>query len=127
MSRLRIAYVLSLAVLVVLLGFAVGHPMVSGTGSSEVLRQQLLQTEDEWIVQLDIVNREGRDVTYAIDISVNGQPYSHIAVLEDGQHYGYAHHIYKARVGQGDATLAVYKDGTAAPIGQTSYHLTGVP
>ena len=60
MSRLRISYLLSLAVLGVLLVFTVLIPVVVGGKCSEVQREGLLRTEEGWVVQFDIINHDVR-------------------------------------------------------------------
>ncbi len=60
MSRLRAIYIAALVVLGVLLAFTVFKPMAMGEKYRQVQREQLLQTENEWIIQFDIINREGK-------------------------------------------------------------------
>ena len=123
MLRLRVIYVASMVALVGLLALTVVRPTVLGRGSTEVLRQQLQQTDDEWVMQFDLSNQEGRQVTYRIEVSVLGQSYADKVSLADGQGYTYRHHVAKAGVDQAEARVAVYREGESSPTSQTSYLL----
>ena len=123
MSKLRIFYVLSLVLLGVLIGFTVFKPMATGGEYSEVAREQLLQAEDEWIIQFDIMNYEGRDVSYDIEVSIDNKLYKHPVLILDGRKFTYIHHIRCDMVGDGDVGFAVYKEGEATPFEEATYHL----
>jgi hypothetical protein len=123
MPRLRIVYILSLVILGVLIAFAVFRPMIGGGEYSEVQKEQLLQTENEWIIQFNIVNHEGRDQKYTITVVVDGKQYSEKVLIHDGRIFTYIHHIYPDRVSDGDVSFAIYKEGEATPFEEVTYYL----
>lgn len=123
MPRLKIVYILSLVILGVLIAFTVFRPMIGGGEYSEVQKEQLLQTENEWIIQFNIVNHEGRDQNYTITVVVDGKPYSEKILIHDGRIFTYIHHIYPDRVSDGDVSFAIYKEGEATPFEEVTYYL----
>jgi len=123
MSRLRIIYILSLVVLGVLIAFTVFRPMAVGKEYSEVQRAQLLETEDQWIIEFDIINHEGRGQNYTITVLVDGKQYNESVLIPDGRIFTYIHHIYPDRITDGDVRFAVYKEGEATPIEEETFYL----
>lgn len=123
MSKLRIFYILSLVFLGVLIAFTVFKPMATGGEYSEVQREQLLQAEDEWIIQFDIMNHEGRDINYNIEVSIDNKLYEQPVLVLDGRKFSYIHHIRRDMVGSGDVGFAVYKEGEDTPFEEVTYHL----
>ena len=123
MSKLRIFYIASLVILGVLLVFTVFAPIAEGEKYSEVQRVQLLQAEDEWIIQFDIMNREGEDKSYTITVEIDGKQYSQRVLIGDDKSFTYIHHIYRERVTEGCATFTICKEGEAIPIEQATFYL----
>ena len=123
MSQLRIFYICSLVILGVLLVFTVFRPMVSGEKYSEVSRESVIQREDEWIIQCDIVNREGKDMNYIINWSAGGETYSERVLLKDGGTFTYIHHVYPETVEEGKINLAIYKEGEDTPFEQSTHYI----
>jgi len=109
-SGLRIAYVVGLVVLGVLVVFTVFRPMMTGGEYTEVQREQLLQTEDEWIIQFNIINHEGKDTNENV-------------LIRDGSMFVYIHHIPRDMVGDGEVTFTIYKEDEDTPFEQVTYHL----
>ena len=72
MSRLRILYIISMVILGLLLVFTVFRPMVTGGEYSEVQGMYLLEKADEWIIELHLLNHEGQDTNYTVDVLVDG-------------------------------------------------------
>ena len=64
--------------------FTVFRPMTSGEKFSTVSRESIIQTKDEYILQFNIVNREGKDSNYIINWSTGGETYSERVLIEDG-------------------------------------------
>lgn len=122
MSKLRIVYVVSLVILAVLIAFTVFRPMVTGSRYSEVLKEQLLQTESEWIIQFDIINHEGRNQKYTIDIQVIDKSNTDSVLIRDGAKFSYIYHIRRDIITGGDC-FAIYREGEAIPFEQVTYHL----
>ena len=89
----------------------------------EVQREQLLQTEDEWIIQFDIINHEGKDQNYTISVVIDGKPYSQKVLIRDGKMFTYIQHIRHDRVTEGIVSFTICKEGEETPFEQTTYYL----
>ncbi|MFH1775364.1 MAG: hypothetical protein ABH839_01715 [Chloroflexota bacterium] len=123
MPKLRIIYIIALGVLAVLVVFTVFRPMVSKGKYSEVQREQLLETDDEWIIQFVIINREGEINKYIINTLVGGTQSTESVSLDDGQSFTYIRHIRRDRAGDGNVSFTIYKENEETPIKRVSYHL----
>ena len=123
MSRLRIFYILSLVILGVLLVFTVFRPMVTGVEYSQVQREHLLEEEDQWIIELHILNNERQDTDYAINVLVDGELCTDVVTIKPGRVFKYITHIYKDKLDEGKVSLAVYKENEDTPFEQTTYYL----
>ena len=124
MPRLRIALIVSLVILGVLLVFTVFRPMTSGEKYSEVSRESTIQTEDEWIIQFDLINSEGKDTNYIINWSSGGESYTEKALVGDGRIYRHIYHVYPEMVREtGKVNLTIYKEGEATPFEQATYYI----
>lgn len=86
-------------------------------------REQLFRTEDEWIIQFEIINHEGRDTTYTVNILMDGKQYGDRFTVQDGCNYTYAHHISRKTVATGEVNSIVYKEGEITPLEQVNYSL----
>ena len=125
MWKLRTIYTISGLLLALVIGVTVFSIVDSGNKFSEVQREQLLQTDDEWIIQLDIINRDGDDTKYLIDVLIDDQLFTDEVIMQDGRTYSYIHHIPREQGVQRQVTLTVYKEGDQAPLEQITYHLVG--
>ena len=123
MSKLRIIYIVSLVILVVLIAFTVFRPMIGGGEYSEVQKEQLLETESEWIIQFDIINHEERDQNYTINILVGEKSYTDSVLIREGAKFSYIYHFRPDLETDGDVSFAIYKEGEATPFEQATYHL----
>lgn len=124
MSKLRIIYVASLIILGVLVVFTVFRPMTSVEKFSEVARESIIQSEDEWIIQFDIINREGKDTNYIISWSTGGDIYSNKVVsIGSGRAFTNIHHVYPETVKGGKLHLTIYKEGESTPFEQATYYI----
>ena len=123
MPKLRIIYIVSLVILGVLVAFTVFRPMATGEEYSEVQRAQLLQREDQWIIEFDILNREGKDTSYTIRVLADGKQYTESVLVRDGGAFTYIHHFYPERLTKREVSFAVYKEGESTPIEQATYFL----
>ncbi len=101
-------------ILALLIVFTVFRPMAVGGKYSEVARESLLETKDEWIIQFDIVNREDKDTKYNIKVLVGGRQYNEEFLVQDGGVYAYIHHIPRSLAGQ--VNIAIYKEGEDTPL-----------
>ncbi|MFC2058936.1 hypothetical protein ACFLTS_04755 [Chloroflexota bacterium] len=122
MSRARIFYVALLVILGALVGFAVWGPLGGGE-YTEVQRVQLLEREDEWIVQLDIINHEGREQGYTINVEEGGRTQSQDILIPDGRKYTYISHFRSETLENRDISFYIYRGDEADPFKQLTYHL----
>ena len=123
MPKSRIIYIASLVILGVLIAFTVFRPMVTGGDYSQVQRAQLLEREDQWIIEFDIINREGKDMDYIIKVVTDGKQYTESVLIRDGGMFTYMHHFYPDRLTNNEVSFAVYKGGESTPIEQATYFL----
>lgn len=124
MLKLRPLYIGSLVVLGVLLALTFFRPMAGGGEHySEVQRAQLLEREGEWIVEFDIINREGKDMSYIIEVIADGERYTETVLVRDKGMFTYIHHFYPERLTSNEVSVAVYKEGEINPVEQTTYFL----
>ena len=123
MLRLRVIYILSLVVLVVLVIFTVFKPMTTNAEYTEVQQEQLLETEDEWIIQFDISNHEGKKQRYTIKALTGDKLYSEdVSIMENGK-FTYIHRIPKEKKFDGNVAFAIHKDDAIEPFKQATYYL----
>ena len=123
MPRLRIFYVISLVALGVLLMFTLLRPMVTGEEYSETLREHLLQAEDEWIIEFDIINHEGKEQNYTVSVWVDGKSFNQTVLIPDGKMFTYIHHVSKDQLNKGEVSFSIYREGENTPFKQATYHL----
>lgn len=123
MSKLRAFYISSLMILGVVLVLAVFRPTVFGSEYTEVQRAQLLEREDQWIIEFDIINREGEDVSYTIKVLTDEKLYTESVLIRDGGTFTFIHHFYPDRPIENEVSFAVYKKGESAPVEQATYFL----
>lgn len=97
--------------------------MATGDKYSEVQKEQLLETESEWIIQFDIINHEERDQNYTINILVGEKSYTDSVLIRDGAKFSYIYHFRPDLETDGDVSFAIYKEGEATPFEQATYHL----
>jgi len=123
MTKFRIIYITSLVILVVLIAFTVFRPMVTGGDYSQVQRAHLLEREDQWIIEFDIINREKQDMDYIIKVLADGKLYTESVLIRDGGMFTYMHHFYPDRLTNNEVSFAVYKGGESTPVEQATYFL----
>lgn len=123
MSKLRIAFILSL---VVLAGVFIStiYFIPSGPTYTESKRTQIIEGENEWILQYDIINNETRDIEYTIHLTVDDAVSKDSIVVKQGKTYTYIHHIYPRELGEGQVVFTVYEEGKIAPIEEVTYHIS---
>ena len=97
--------------------------MVTGEKYSEVSREQLLQTEDEWIIEFNIMNHEGEDKRYTINVLIDSELYSKEILVQDGRKFTYIHHIYPDQLTDRNVSFTVYKEGEDSPFEQITYYI----
>ena len=121
-SKLRIAYVLSLALLGVLAGLAVVRPLVTGREYSAIGRESVLQEEYQWVIQFDIINHQATDMNYSLVWTNGGEAYTEEVLVGKGRVYSHIHHIYLDTVKEGKVNLTIYEEGETTPFEQLTYY-----
>ncbi len=124
MSKSSIIFIASLVILGGLLVFTVFRPMAAGEKFSTLTRESIIQGEDEWIIQVSIINREGLDTNYIIEWSTGGETYNSKKVLiKNGRIFTNIHHVYPDTVKEGKIQLTIYKADEATPFEESTYHI----
>ena len=95
----------------------------SGQSYTESKRAQIIQGENEWILQYDIINGGKRDLKYTIYVTVDNVAYSDSTVVKPGKRYTYIHHIYPHQLEEGKVTFVLYEEDKATPVEQVTYHI----
>lgn len=124
MSKLRVVYIASLAILGVLIAVTVFKPMATGGEYSMVQRAHFLEREDRWVIELHIFNHEAQDTNYTINVLFDEELCTESIQLKQGELFKYSHHISRNNLNQGkEVSVAVYKNGEATPFEQATYYL----
>lgn len=121
--KLRITYIASLIILVVLVALAMVRPAAAGNNYSEVSREHLIQVDNGYIIKFDIINHEGGDMQYNIRVTLDGYQYNHDITVKDGRIFTYSNTVSRERLGSGDINFAIYKMDEASPFEKITYHL----
>ena len=122
MSKLRLIFVLSLIILAVVF-IATIYFIPSDQSYTESKRVQIIESENEWIIQCDIINNEEGDTKYTIYVTVDGAVYKDSTVVKQGKTYTYIHHIYPQQLVEGKITFALYEESKAKPVEQATYYI----
>ena len=124
MSKFSIIFIVSLVILGGLLVFTVFRPMAAGEKFSALTRESIIQAEDEWIIQVSIINREGLAASYIIEWSTGGELYSRQVVrIENGRTFTNMHHVYPDTVKEGKIQLTIYREGETTPFEESTYYI----
>ena len=119
----RILYIVSLVILGILLVFTVSRPIAASVEYSQVQRTQLLEEENQWIIELHILNNEGQDTDYTINVLADGASSTDTVTIQPQKVFKYIAHIYKKNLDTGRVSLTVYREGEATPFEQATYYL----
>jgi len=124
MSKSKVLLALSLVILGVLLAGIFLLPIAGGEPKySVVQRESLLQTDNGWIVQFDIVNHEEQDKDYTVNLSVDGKQSTITVSIRARGVFTYIRHIYKDQVTKGEVSFTIYKGGEAPYVKKATYYL----
>ncbi len=124
MSKPRIIFVASLLVLGVLLTFTLFRPITVGQKFETLTRESVIQGEDEWIIQINLINNEGEVTDYTIEWSTGGEIYNSKNVsIKNGRTFTNIHHVYPETVREGEIHLTICKEGEPTPFEQSTYHI----
>jgi len=97
--------------------------MAKGEEYSEIAKEQLLQTENEYIIEFHILNHESEARSYTVKVSFDSYQYSEDVLIPDGRIFTYIHHIYPDRMTEGDVSFAIYKEGEDTPFEEITYYI----
>ena len=122
MSRLRLIFILSIIILAGAF-ISIIYFIPSGQSYTESKRIQIIEGENEWILQYDIINDEKREIKYDISITIDGAVYSDSTAVKPGKTYTYIHHVYPQQLEEGKVTFALYEEGKAEPIEQVTFYI----
>jgi len=122
LGKLGLIFIVSLVILAGVF-ISIIYFIPSGQSYTESKRVQIIEGENEWILQCDIINDQGRDIKYTIFISIDDVVYTDSTVVQQGKTYTYIHHIYPQQLEKGEVTFALYEDGKAEPVEQVTYHI----
>ena len=122
MSRLRLIFVLSLIILAGVF-ITIIYLIPSGQDYTESSKAQIIEGEDGWILQYDIINNEDKDIKYIIYVTVDDAVYKDSTVVKQGKKYTYIHHIYPQHLKERKVTFTLYEEGKTEPIEEVTYHI----
>jgi len=122
LSRLRLIFVLSLIILAGVF-ISIIYLIPSGQDYTESNKAQIIEGEEQWILQYDIINNEDKDINYTIYVTVDGAVYKDSTVVKQGKKYTYIHHIYPEHLEEGKVTFTLYEEGKTEPIEEVTYYI----
>jgi len=122
LSKLKLIFILSLiaaaGVFICTIYF-----IPSGQKYPESKRIQIIEGENEWILQCDIINDSESDIKYTILITVDDAVHKDSTVVQPGKTYTYIHHIHPQQLDEGKVTFALYEGDKAEPVEQATYYI----
>lgn len=122
MSRLRSVFIISLIILAAIF-ISTMLFIPSGQNLEESNRVQIIKGDEEWILQCDITNNQGRDINYVFSVVVDDVVHQDSTMVEQGQTYTFIHHIYPEQLVAGEVTFTLREKGKAEPIEQVAYNI----
>jgi hypothetical protein len=122
LSKLRLLFILSLVILAGVF-LAILYFIPSIRSYPEPYTIQVIDGDEEWILQCDIVNNEARDIEYGIIVTVDDRTYQDSTVVKPGKTYTYIHHVYPQQIVEGKVTFELYQDDQKEPIKQATFHI----
>lgn len=122
MSRLRSVFIISLVILAAIF-ISTMLFIPSGQNLEESNRVQIIKGDEEWILQCDITNNQGRDINYVFSVVVDDVVHQDSTMVEQGQTYTFIHHIYPEQLVAGEVTFTLREKGKAEPIEQVVYNI----
>lgn len=117
-------YILSLVALGALLGLTFFQPLATGREYSAVQKEQMINTGDGWLIQFNLVNREGSDCSFTICEAVDTEDSCQESVLiPPGGIYVYTHHLLSEDVSQATVCYTIYREQEEEPVEKLTYYL----
>lgn len=122
-SKVKILYVASLVTLGIMMAFMLLRPLSTEVEYSEVSRIEFIRSEDECILEIDILNHEGRDQNYVVNTLFDDKQYSERIMISDGKIHTYICYIYPDQVIDAKFVCSICKEGENSPIEEVAYYL----
>ncbi len=122
MSKLRLVFILSLVVLAGVF-LAILYFIPSIRSYPEPYTIQVIDGDEEWILQCDILNTEERAIEYSITVTVDDRTYRDSTVVKPGKAYTYIHHVYPPQLAEGKVTFELHRDGQKGPIKTATFQI----
>jgi hypothetical protein len=123
MKNLKIIFIVLLVILGALVVITFIPRASTGKTYTEVARDHVIQQDSGYLVQFDIINHEGLDVTYTVKITLDNNGYGEEVNVPDGYTHTYGHYIYPDKLTSGIVNLVVTKAGELSPVANINYHL----
>ena len=122
MTKLRLIFVTSF---IILAGISIStiYFLPNSQHYTESRRVQIIEGENEWILQCDIINNEDIDIEYIINVTVDDAVYKDSIVVKPGKAYTYIHHIYPEQLREGMVIFTLYERDKVEPVEQATYYL----
>ncbi|MFZ5645027.1 MAG: hypothetical protein ACOY46_15710 [Bacillota bacterium] len=121
---IKIVYILSLAALGVLLTLTFFMPLATGKEYSTVQKEQVIKTEEGWLVKFEVVNGEKNPQSFTI-IEVLGsvESYRGLATIPGGGGYSFTNQIYSRDLAGGKVNYYIYRNNEPDPVESLTYYL----
>jgi len=121
---LKVIYILSLAVLGVLLILTFFQPRATGREYSTVQKEQVIKTKNGWDIQFELVNVQEENNTYEINEMLDtGVSYRGSVTIPGGGAYVFTHHIFSEDVVDGKVNYLIYRNNIPDPVEKLTYYL----
>jgi hypothetical protein len=125
LPKLKIFGLLMSGLLGVSVLITAANSCLSPRAETEVQREELLVTDQEWVLQFDITNRESEDKVYLIRIEFQDRLSEERILVSSGKTYKYTHHIARTPESTGNLEIEIFKQGENDPLETTTYYLPG--
>lgn len=124
LSPVKKVYILSLAVLGVLLAVTFFRPIATGKEYSTVQKEYIVKTDQGWLIQYNLVNTGETDRSFTVLEAVDSVDIcSETVQIPAGGTYVYNHHLFSEHVSQGKVSFTIYRDQEKDPVETLTYHL----
>ncbi len=122
LSRLKLIFISSLVVLAAVF-IATIYLIPSVLDLAESKNIQIIDGQQQWILQYDIVNDQQDDTSYTIEVIIDGVVFTDSTVVEPGRTYTYIRRIDPGKVSRGEVSLTLSRGDMATPVEQVTYYI----
>ena len=99
------------------------RPLNTGEQYSEVSREHLLNKGDTYIVEFDILNHEGEDKVYHIEVNIDEKRYSESFTIKNERTITFTQNIPTEILTDGNVSFNIYMEGEQEPFARVRYYL----